>query len=148
MVSVPVIPADNSVGAVLPGVEIIYAWDATTGSYYVPTEIETHTGYWVAVVADMTIPVEGTRVETWTTGMSAGWNLVGSIYGTTVDFTSPNDDPDGGVEPFVYWWNPVTGQYELMSTIEPAVGYWVAATQDCTLALPCPRSTARSVPEE
>ncbi len=137
MVSVPVIPEDNSVAAVFPGVEVVYTWDPVTKSYYIPTEIEPEKGYWVAVLSDMVITVCGSPVNSWTDDMTTVWNMIGSVSGS-VDFTNPDDDPDGSVEPFAYQWDPVGKSYVLVTTLDPTKGHWIAATQECTLTLSVP----------
>jgi hypothetical protein len=135
MVSVPVIPPNNSVGAVFPNVAAVYAWDRVAKSYVTPTTVKPDEGYWVALTADRTITVMGTCVPTWTTAIKAGWNIIGSVI-NNASFTSPNDNPDGSVQPFAYWWDPVTSNYIYETDIEPGKGYWVASVQDCTLTLP------------
>ena len=134
LVSVPVIPADPSVAAVFPGTEVVYAWSASTGGYYMPAEVEPSRGYWVAVVADTDIKVSGVPVYDWTAEVTAGWNLVGSVFGS-VDFTEPDTEPSGTVEGFSYRWAPELPGYSLSTTIEPGMGHWIAATEDCVLTL-------------
>ncbi|MFW6056818.1 MAG: RCC1-like domain-containing protein [Chloroflexota bacterium] len=138
MVSVPVTADDMSTSAVFPGVEAVYTWDPTGKSYTVPSTIEPHKGYWVAVTAEQTVPVTGVTgepVTEWTSGVSRGWNMVGSVHGITVDFSNPADEPDGSCEGFVYTWNPGSKSYEYCTSIEPGKGYWAAATADGDLTL-------------
>ena len=98
-----------------------------------PTEVEPHRGYWVAVMSDTIITVSGVPIYSWTAEMTAGWNLIGSVY-QAVDFSAPDTTPPGKVEPFSFRWAPTSG-YTLETTIEPRMGHWVAATQDCLLTL-------------
>ncbi len=135
MVSVPVTPEHNSVSAVFPGVAAVFTWDAVSGTYYMPTSIDPDTGYWVAVIEDGNITVSGTPVETWTTDIKAGWNMIGSII-NDASIADPDDDPDGSVQPFAYWWDPMVGTYILTTDINAGKGYWVASLQDCTLTVP------------
>ncbi|MCJ7575496.1 MAG: right-handed parallel beta-helix repeat-containing protein [Dehalococcoidia bacterium] len=135
MVSVPVTPADNSTGAVFPGVAGIFTWDATSRSYYMPTVIDPEKGYWVAVTENTTITISGSPLETWTTDIKAGWNMIGSVN-TTASIANPSDDPDGSVMPTAYWWDPESKSYVLTANIEPGKGYWLASISDCTLTLP------------
>jgi len=135
MVSVPVVPDDTSVSAVFPGAEAVYTWDPATKSYYMPTDVEPHKGYWVAVTADTDITVTGAIVSNWTSSLTAGWNMIGSIYGKDVDFSDPDDVPDGSVEAPAYWWNPSTRSYDLVYTLETKNGHWAAATQNCQLTV-------------
>jgi putative ABC transport system substrate-binding protein len=135
MVSVPVMPSNNSVSAVFPGVAAVYSWNPVTKSYTVPATIDSEKGYWVAVAADTTINVCGVPVTTWASDIKAGWNMIGSlIYNASI--ADPNDNPDGSVQPFAYWWDPASKSYDYKTTIEPTKGYWVASVQDCTLTVP------------
>jgi hypothetical protein len=134
MVSVPVVPIDDSPSAVFPGVAGIFTWDATSRSYYVPTVIEPEKGYWVAVTEDTTIIISGTPIDTWTNDIRAGWNMIGSVI-TVVSIADPNDAPDGSVITPAYWWDPVSKSYILTTDIEPGKGYWAASVNDCTLTL-------------
>jgi uncharacterized caspase-like protein len=134
MVSIPVTPADNSTGAVLPGVAGVFAWNAASREYYEPAVIDTEKGYWVAVTEDTTITVNGTPVDTWTTDIKAGWNMIGSVN-MTVSIADPNDNPDGSVIPPAYWWDPESKSYVVTTDVEPGKGYWTASVNDCVLTL-------------
>ena len=135
LVSVPVIPADPSVASVFAGTEVVYAWNPVTRGYYVPSQVEPCRGYWVAVMSDTVIPIRGVPVYCITCDIKAGWNLIGPVF-CSVDFTAPDTDPPGKVEPFCYRWIPGTG-YSHGTALEPGKGYWVAATEDCLLTLCC-----------
>ena len=100
-----------------------------------PAIIGPEKGYWVAVTEDTIITVSGTPVETWTTDIKAGWNMIGSVN-TGASITDPNDDPDSSVMHTAYWWDPVGRAYTITTDIEPGKGYWAASIQDCTLMLP------------
>jgi hypothetical protein len=134
MVSVPLALAVNSTDAVFPGVAGVFTWYATDGSYYEPAVIEPEKGYWVAVIEDTTITINGNPIETWTTNIKAGWNMIGSVNITT-SIADPNDNPDSSVIPPAYWWDAVGRSYVLTTDIEPGKGYWVASVNDCVLTL-------------
>jgi parallel beta-helix repeat protein len=134
MVSMPLTPADNSVSAVFPEVAGVFAWNGTSRSYYVPTVIYPEKGYWLAVTENTTIAVDGAPVRTWTTGIKAAWNMIGSVN-TAAGIADPNDDPDGSVIPPAYTWDPAGRSYVLTTDIEPGKGYWIPATEDCVLTL-------------
>ena len=129
------VPADPSLGAVFPGAAVVYAWNPATKSYFVPAQVEPQRGYWVAMSQDNVSTVSGTPVYTWTYNITAGWNMIGSIL-VNASFNDPNDAPDGSVAGFAQWWDPVNRWYNIVFTLEPKKGYWVAATQDCSLTLP------------
>jgi hypothetical protein len=134
MVSVPLTLGNNSVSAVFPGVAVVYTWDPVSKTYIVPTTVEPDTGYWVAVTGNETITVTGVSVTTWTSDIKPGWNMIGSVI-SNASITNPNDNPDNSVQSFAYWWNPDTKTYVFTTEIQPGKGYWVAATQNCTLTL-------------
>ena len=136
LVSVPVVPADPSIGVVFAGTEVVYAWDAVAKSYYVPTDVEPCKGYWVAVISDTIITVRGCAIYCLTCEIKAGWNLIGSVM-CSVDFSTPDTEPPGKVEPFAYRWDPALPGYVYSTTIEPGMGHWIAATGDCLLTLCC-----------
>jgi hypothetical protein len=91
----------------------------------------------VAALTDMDIFVSGVPVYNWTSDITAGWNMGGSVF-DTVSFDDPQDNPDGSVEAFAFWWNPLIKSYEIVTTIETKKGYWIAANQNCTLTLSAP----------
>ena len=86
-------------------------------------------------MSNTTITVIGTPISTWTTNIKAGWNMIGSVI-NNANILDPNDNPDGCVQPFAYWWDPVSKTYVNTTDIEPGKGYWVATVQDCQLTLP------------
>jgi hypothetical protein len=138
MVSVPVMPGNNSRDAVFPraaGVATVYTWDPVRRSYILPDTIEPDTGYWMAVIADTSINTSGSPVTTWTSDIKAGWNMIGSVI-NTASISDPKDDPDGCVQVLAYWWDPVSSTYIMTTDIEPGKGYWAASLCDCTLTLP------------
>ena len=135
MVSVPVVADNSSVSAVFPGVAAVYTWNPATKSYVTPTTVLPEKGYWVAVTADKTITVSGTPVTSWNTAIKAGWNMIGSVI-DNASIASPNDNPDGSVQPFAYSWDAVAKSYVMTTTIGSGKGNWVASIRDCTLTMP------------
>ena len=120
-----------------PGAVAVYWWDPVLKSYVVPETIVPECGYWVAVTEDKTITVIGTPVESWTGHqLKAGWNMVGSVCGDPLNVTDLDDGSTGAlIRNAIYWWNPVTKSYDSKSQVEEGLGYWMAATQDCTLCM-------------
>jgi len=144
MVSVPVVPADASRAAVFPPADVVavYTWNPVTKSYEVPTDIAPEVGYWVAVTEPKTITVSGEPVTEWESGLTAGWNMIGSVCGNAV---SVNDAdvftvaPPGSVlTNAIYWWNPISKSYETATSIVESQGYWAATTVDCILTMTAP----------
>jgi len=141
MVSVPLELDDASRAAVFPPADVVavYTWNPGTKSYEVPTNIAPEVGYWVAVTGDKTITVTGTPKTTWTSSLTTGWNMVGSVYGDSVAVGALVDDPSGSIlDSAIYWWNPVSKSYETATSIVEGQGYWAATTQNCTLTMTAP----------
>jgi len=138
MVSVPMemFPSNSAPDAVFPGAVAVYTWNPVAKSYETPTSIVSEVGYWVAVTSDKTITVTGTPKTTWTSSLSTGWNMVGSIHGSTPTVSSLVDDPTGSIlDGAVYWWNPDNKSYTGVDSIVEGQGYWMAATANCTLTM-------------
>ena len=141
MISLPVVPADNSVSAIFGGYGFwytIYAYNPITGSYYTPTHIEKGRGYWFmaynlteSISAD--IPICGGYIYTYTRDLTHGWNMIGSPINET-SLTNSSTVPAGSVLNFVYGWE---GDHYTppISDFEPGQGYWILATQDCEFTL-------------
>ena len=135
MVSVPLILDDASVAAVFPGAAAVYTWRPEMKSYVTPESIEPDTGYWVAVTGATNYHIEGLAFTGYIAALSPGWHLLGSVDGGAVDLSQPKDAPADSVQPFAYHWNPVTKGYDMVTTVDPGLGCWVAATQDCLLQM-------------
>jgi len=138
LVSVPLVMPDMSVSTLFPTVQAVYGWDAVARTYTVPDEIHPAMGYWIAMAEAETVILEGTPVETWTEPVGAGWNLIGSAHGGLVDFSQPDDAPDGSVEGMAYRWDASAKSYVFTSSITPGTGYWIAATNEAELSLTVP----------
>jgi hypothetical protein len=134
MVSIPLTLPDMSVGAVFPSRLAVYTWDPGNKSYTQPTVIEPEKAYWVAVAQAETVNLRGTGAPTVSTGVLAGWNMVGSAFGGAVPVGELDDGGSGSVQTnAIYNWNPEAKAYGVASSIQPGKGYWVAATANCTL---------------
>ncbi|MBM2825241.1 MAG: hypothetical protein HW402_905, partial [Dehalococcoidales bacterium] len=139
MVSLPVIPTNTAFTSVFPTALVVYTWNPVTKAYSSAANLETAKGYWVAVTSDTVATIAGVPLLSWSTSIKAGWNMAGSVLSTVgVSFTNPNDDPDGSVLAFNYWWNPVSKSYAYGTTIEAGKGYWIAATRDASLTVSIP----------
>jgi len=146
MVSVPVTPDDPSGESVFPGAEAVYTWDPDTDSYLSVSAtgdlstIEPARSYWVAVSVTDTLLIEGDPyVEMLDHPLGAGWNMVGSVYGQTVAVADLSENPPDSIDTAcVYTWNPLGPSFVLCSEIEPGKGYWMAASEPCTLTMPPP----------
>jgi hypothetical protein len=125
-----------SVGAVFPTAVAVYTWNPEQKSYTPPVTIDPRRGYWVAVVGPTSLNLRGVGQSAWEPALDifAGWNMIGSVYGAPVDFSDPDDDPDGAVLSLLYRWNSGNKSYESDTAIVAGRGYWSAAVSNCTLA--------------
>ena len=135
MVSVPLSMPDMSPEWLFPDADAVYRWDPSTRTYAVPDVIEPEVGYWVASPTTDTLVFEGIPVSSWSSPVESGWNMVGSAHGGLVDFSEPEDSPDGSVESGAYHWNAQSKIYELGSDIEPGWGYWIMAATQSMLSM-------------
>jgi hypothetical protein len=117
MVSFPVIPADTSFSSIFSGLPYyqVLTWSST--SYVTPTDVEAGRGYWVLVLSSTTVDITGVPVTSYELDLPAGWSMIGSIYGSTVDAEA--------VFPDFYQLLTWSGtSYVSATTIEPGKGYW------------------------
>jgi len=138
MVSVPlgIFPSNAAPADVFPDADAVYTWNPETKYYETPTTIDPKKSYWVAITSPETVTVSGIPVTTWTDTLIAGWNMAGSVHGSSVAVGDLQDDPGGSVQTnAIYHWNPVAKSYDVASEIEQGLGYWMAATQGCDLTV-------------
>jgi hypothetical protein len=97
------------------------------------TELEPKNGYWLAIPSASTVQITGAALNEYTIHFPApGWYMIGSVLGD-VDFSAPNDEPDGLVQTPAVAWNPDTESYVQSSTLIEKEGYWVAVLNECDL---------------
>ena len=135
MVSLPVIPADSSVSTLFPSAMSgkAYSWNVATSAYDEFNKVEPKKGYWLAIPEATSDQVSGQPLNTYTEHFdSEGWYMIGSVTGS-VDFTNPDDNPDGMVISPAFGWNADIGEYFQTTTLDEKNGYWVAVLQECDL---------------
>jgi len=147
MISFPGTLDDSSVDTLIPQssniIKPFYTYDPTNFSYKEVSEVKPGEGYWALSMADETLSANVTPVTSLVLNLMAGWNMIGGVNGT-VDFTDPQDNPDGSVIPPLYTYNPTSFSYEEKTSIEQDKGYWTLALQDCTLTLTANAAPARN----
>jgi hypothetical protein len=132
MVSLCVTPDNPGWSSILAGVGFYQALTWVNGSYVNAVNATVGKGYWVLVLADVNVTVTGVPVYSYTLNLTAGWHMAGSVYGT-VDFSNPNDNPDGSVWNHLYGWSG--SAYVATQTVRPCEGYWTLAWSNCTLTV-------------
>jgi len=135
MVSVPLRLTDPTTAAVFPAAEAVYTWNPASKSYVVPSVIQPDRAYWVAVLEETPVAVEGLAVTEYVSDLDPGWHMLGSVFGATVMFEDPQDAPADSVEGFAYRWNLSSRAYDLCSALESGSGYWIAASEECLLEI-------------
>ena len=128
MVSLPVDPIDPSANSVLDGVGFyqLVTWSGT--GYVTATEFEAGRGYWLLVLQDTNVTVNGTPLSEVTLTLSPGWSMVGG----------PNDvvtasDVFPGFYQLVTWTG--TG-YTPATVFKPGNGYWALVLTETQIQLP------------
>jgi carboxypeptidase T len=105
---------------------------AYSGSSYVPFDTLRKTvGYWLKVNASTEVQWEGASNLNAIIGVSAGWNLIGSISEPIV-VSSITSDPPSILTGNIFGYN---GSYFITDTIYPGFGYWIKASQEGSLIL-------------
>ncbi|MBN2088313.1 VWA domain-containing protein [candidate division KSB1 bacterium] len=137
LISLPKVPTDNRLISLFPTAAAAYAFH-DDGKYYSETNLEPEQGYWLFVSSPDSSTIFGSPLTTYTKSYNAGWNLIGSVAGTT-NFQDPNDNPDGSVVS-TYGYDAVTGQYLQIypggtGILEEKQGYWLAVSQSCSLTI-------------
>jgi arylsulfatase A-like enzyme len=146
MVSIPVVPQDNSVADLFPTAlnSTAYSWNPATKSYDEFSYIEPGKGYWLAVTGPTTANIFGIPLNKFSVHFtSAGWYMTGSVRNTS-DFADPDDDPDGMVLTPAYTWNTNFGKYVTASSLKEKNSYWVAVLGECNLTIENTVNSTRS----
>jgi YVTN family beta-propeller protein len=117
MVSFPILPADTSFASIFSGKGYyqVLTWSGT--SYVTPSDVEAGKGYWILVLSDTTISIEGNPVNSYSSDLPAGWSMIGSVNGGVVNCASV----------FLGYYQMLTWtgtSYTTATTIEPGKGYW------------------------
>ncbi len=163
MVSVPVIPENPSLDAVLAPIadRVVGVWafdssDVTSPwQVYLPdspgntlTTISPRMGYWIEVSSDASLSLSGTTPPPQNITLRRGWNLIGypslierpaaQVLASIADHVTIAwyYDPTDPVDP---WKRYVPGAPDWaisMPNMGPTRGYWVLVDQDCSLTIP------------
>ena len=150
LVSLPLTPDDNSTNAVLGNATIVYdavkSYNAATHQFEDATTMDPGTGYFVHVTTAGTWEYEGTAYNSISASLSTGLNCVGWTNETGSALPGALSSIDGNYR-YVARWNADEQKYEVylpgapavfndFDTMDRGVGYFIAATADCTLTYP------------
>ena len=131
LASLPVVPEDNSTNSLFPDALDACTWEGD--QYNQATEIDNGFGYWLAIPSSYSCYVEGVLFHSYKRHYTTGWHIVGGLA-ETVNFSDPNDNPDGSVLA-AFGWDPFNECYFPTTTFEPKDGYWIAVGQECDLTV-------------
>jgi len=147
LISLPLTPLDNSVGAVLSGVEqnAVKQYDATSKVFVdVTTTMDPGTAYFVHVTTASTWEYVGDSAPSTTSELKSGLNMIG------VPNCAKGVGDAMGLTDYRYAarWNATSQSYEVynpnapaafhgFTTMEAGEGYFVSAMSDSTLAVTC-----------
>jgi hypothetical protein len=117
MVSFPVLPSDASFASIFAGKGYYQVLTWTGTSYVTATNVEAGKGYWVLVLSETALTIEGSAVDSFEVDLPAGWSMIGSVNDGVCDC--------GSVFPGYYQALTWSGtSYVTATTIEPGKGYW------------------------
>jgi len=143
LVSLPVVPVDNSVESVFAGTAARAAeeasmgdspstaglvWRYESGQYVSVSEVSALEGYWVYSTASATVVLRGIPVSSSSVSLSTGWNLIGvPVHCSALS--------GGDVQSSWYYWDADSGRYGTAVELVPGLGYWVQTGRGCVLEL-------------
>ncbi|HYQ87640.1 MAG TPA: T9SS type A sorting domain-containing protein [Bacteroidota bacterium] len=104
---------------------------AYEGSYAAVESLRHGPGYWLAFAQNQQVRIIGDSLFTDSIGVTAGWNMIGSIS-APIDIHTIMSDPGGIVTSRFFGY---TQGYQHADTIEPGEGYWVKTNQGGKLIL-------------
>ncbi len=164
LVSLPLVPASaipaNVLASIAGKYSLVWAYDASTPDQpwrrYVPTDpaqvntlqaLDEKMGLWIKADVAATLTVTGTPASSTVIALHAGWNLVGyplqasqavttalaSIAGH-YDLVEGYDVSDAA-DPWKSYSPGQPAYANNLATLQPGWGYWIRATDDCSLTL-------------
>jgi len=145
LVSLPLIPSDNSLATVLLSIDGNYdevkSYNTATNAFEDPTTMDPGTGYFIHMTAVDTWSYEGQAFNSLSESLTTGLNCVGweNTNASLPDALSSIDYR------YVSRWNADDQKYEVYDVnaptdfndfdmMERGEGYFIAATADCTLS--------------
>ena len=147
LISLPLTPTDNSVGAVLSGVsDVVYRYNATSKQFECPSTVYPGIGYFVHVTTPSTWEYEGTPISSTNSGLKSGLNMIG-VPNCTLSVTDAMGSADYR---YVARWNAADQKFEVYNPSAPEAfhgftimtageGYFVSAkSDDGAFAISCP----------
>jgi hypothetical protein len=132
LISVPMAVADSSVSTLFPMAFGVVAFSWENDHYETVTTIARGKGYWLAILQPSAAVIQGTPIKQFKRHFLPGFQLIGSVL-DSVDFSNPNDTPDGSVFLPAFRWDTAAQQYIPTTTLEQSYGQWIAVLQECDI---------------
>jgi len=145
LVSLPMAVQDSAVSTLFPMAFGAFSWERD--HYEIATTIARGKGYWLAIPQPSTAVIQGTPLKQFRRRFFPGFNLIGSVM-DSVDFSKPNDIPDGSVFLPAFRWNTAEGRYEPTTFLEQSYGHWIAVVQECEVIVGSGSSGAIAKPAD
>ena len=133
MSSLPITPFDNLVANIFPNAVggSAFTWNGT--NYTSIQNVSAESGYWLPISDSWFGDVSGYGVYEYSIHFGQqGWYMIGGVV-ESVDFTNPNDSPDGSILTPAIGYDPYTKSYYPTDVIEAKQSYWIAVLQPCDL---------------
>jgi len=108
-------------------------------------------GYWTLPTESVTLNPRGKlwdQTAPFSVSVAAGWNIVGSVFTTDINWSAvqvryqgnvmPLSSASAVLKPYAWGYDPATGSYTLVQaggTLRPGRGYWVRAIEPCEIIL-------------
>ena len=150
MFSMPLYTDDTDLNDLFPGNLGAWRFDSDLDTWVGVTNLEPGVGYIILFLEPADFTVWGVPVEELTLDIASGWNLIGTVMGD-VDFSAPDDDPDGSIlgSPGHGWWyDPSVEAYTNVDQLEGGKGYFIASLNPCTLTLPGSGGMGKIAPQK
>ena len=145
LISLPLIPEDNSASVVLSTVlyDAVYGYDATSKHFEGVDVMDPGSGYFVHVIEDCSWEYNGTSYTSIDVSMKQGLNMVGWL--------NCSKDVDASISDCCYYvarWDASSQKFEVYNPVAPpafsdfaamerGTGYFISAKQDCVLSESC-----------
>jgi SdrD B-like protein len=140
MVSLPLLADDPRKDSLFPGASSpAFGYDA---GYVVQPNLTMGQGYWLRYPGPRRVQIIGDEVEQDTIGVSAGWNMIGTVsypQGTS----SISSIPPGIITSRVFGY---AGGYHVADSLKPLHGYWVKTSAPGQLVLSSSGGSAKVSP--
>ena len=164
MVSLPILPAEPSIGAVLAegAGKVVHVWAYDASDANNPWRLyelgmvasnglqrfALEQGYWIEMSEDASVIVRGVERLGGTIPLRAGWNLIGYPSLTSQEIESAlrtiaaqveqvwHYDPRDVADPWKRYSPSQPAWANDLTRLAPGEGYWIRTTEDCELTIP------------